>query len=64
MKFSWYWQNEWAVNGIFQVLPSIMVMYDDYPQSARRMWTLQVGFLTASASVDILVGKPEYKPLS
>jgi hypothetical protein len=70
MKFNWYWTNEWRLNGVFHVLPSVVIMYDDYPpsnarsqeteytrQSARRMWTVQVSFLTESASVDILVGK-------
>ena len=57
MKFSFYWQNDWTVHGIFQVLPCVTLMYDDYPQSARRMWTVQVGFLNMSASVAILVGR-------
>ena len=84
MKFNWYWTNEWKLHGVFYMLPSIMIMYDDYPQSkaryvlpsqqsepvvsahqsARRMWTFQVSFLTESASVDILVGKPPNKSTS
>ena len=64
MKFNFYSQNEWRMNGIFQVLPCVTLMYDDELHSSSRMLTIQVALFGFSASVDILMGKPEKRKIS
>ena len=63
MKFNFYSQNDWRMHGVFQVLPCITLMYDDEPHSSSRMLTIQVALFGFSASVDILMGKPEKRKI-